>query len=131
MKSFAALSLAVIAMTASAPARGHGHGHHHEAYSAGEPGDPDKPARTVDITMKEMMYDPSRIEVKRGEQIRFVLHNLGSEDHEFLLATTAENLKHAEVMKKHPHMQHDEPNGVRVSPKKTAEILMTGHITVR
>ena len=73
--------------------------------------------------MKEMMYEPSRIEVKQGEQIRFVLRNVGSEDHEFLLATTKENLKHAGVMKKHPHMEHDEPNGVRVAPKKTAEIF--------
>jgi uncharacterized cupredoxin-like copper-binding protein len=26
-------------------------------------------------------------------------------------------------MKKHPHMEHDEPNGVRLAPKKTAEIV--------
>jgi len=123
MKSFAAISLAVIAIMATTAARSHDHGHHHESYAAGEPGDPDKPARTIEIAMKEMMFEPSRIEVKRGEQVRFVLHNVGSEDHEFLLATTEENLKHAEVMKKHPHMEHDEPNGVRVAPKKTAEIL--------
>jgi uncharacterized cupredoxin-like copper-binding protein len=123
MKSFATIGLAVIAMVASAPVRGHDHGHHHESFSAGEPGDPNKPARTIEISMKEMMYEPSRIEVKRGEHIRFVLRNVGSEDHEFLLATTKENLKHAEVMKKHPHMKHDELNGVRVPPKKTAEIL--------
>jgi plastocyanin len=42
-------------------------------------------------------FTPSRIEVKRGEQIRFVVRNVGSEDHEFLLATTEENLKHAEL----------------------------------
>jgi len=70
-----------------------------------------------------MTYEPLRIEVKRGEQIRFVLRNAGTEDHEFLLATTKENLKHAEVMKKNPHMEHDDPNGVRLAPKKTAEIL--------
>jgi uncharacterized cupredoxin-like copper-binding protein len=73
--------------------------------------------------MSEMSFDPFRIEVKRGEQIRFVLHNVGTEDHEFLLATTKENLKHAEVMKKHPHMVHDDPNGVRVAPKQSAEIV--------
>src|SRR6516162_5121622 len=123
MKSFATIGLTVIAMVASAPARSHDHGHHHESYSAGEPGDPKKPARTIEIAMREMMYEPGKMEVKRGEQIRFVLRNVGSEDHEFLLATAKENLKHAEVMKKHPHMEHDEPNGVRVAPKKTAEIF--------
>jgi len=70
-----------------------------------------------------MDYAPAKIEVKRGEQIRFVLRNVGKEDHEFLLATTKENLAHAEVMKKHPHMEHDDPNGVRLAPSKTAEIL--------
>jgi uncharacterized cupredoxin-like copper-binding protein len=96
---------------------------HHSTYSAGEPGDPKRPSRTIEIAMSEMDYEPSRIEIKRGEQIRFVLRNAGTEDHEFLLATTKENLKHAEVMKKHPHMEHDDPNGVRVAPKKSAEIL--------
>ena len=72
------------------------------AYSAGEPGNARKPARTIEVEMSEMAFTPVRIEVKRGEQIRFVVRNVGKEDHEFLLATTAENLKHAEVMKKHP-----------------------------
>lgn len=96
---------------------------HHSTFSAGEPGNPRKPARTIEIAMSEMAFEPYRIEVKRGEQIRFVLRNVGTEDHEFLLATTKENLKHAELMKKYPRMEHDEPNGVRVAPKKTAEIL--------
>jgi uncharacterized cupredoxin-like copper-binding protein len=98
-------------------------GHKHETFSAGEPGDPKKPARTIEIEMTEMAYTPDKIEVKRGEQIRFVIRNAGKEDHEFLLATTAENLKHAEVMRKHPEMEHDDPNGVRVAPNKSAEIL--------
>ena len=105
-----------------APARSHEH-HAHESYSAGEPGDAAKPSRTIEIELSEMTYEPIRIEVKRGEQIRFVLRNAGTEDHEFLLATTSENLKHAEVMKKYPHMEHDDPNGVRLGPKKSAEIL--------
>ncbi|MDA9431735.1 cupredoxin domain-containing protein [Bradyrhizobium sp. CCBAU 51627] len=113
------LALAALSI---APAIAHeGHGHH--GFSAGEPGDPNKPARTVEIAMSEMSYEPSNIDVKRGEQIRFVLRNIGREDHEFLLATPKENLAHAEVMKKHPHMEHDDPNGVRLAPNKTAEIV--------
>lgn len=123
MKTTTAFAIALLApCIAAAPARSHEH-HAHESYSAGEPGDAAKPARTIEIEMSEMTYEPFRIEVKRGEQIRFVLHNAGTEDHEFLLATTRENLKHAEVMKKYPHMEHDEPNGVRIAPKKSAEIL--------
>ena len=123
MKTTTTIAIVLIALsTAAAPARSHEH-HAHESYSAGEPGDATKPARTIEIEMSEMTYEPIRIEVKRGEQIRFVLRNAGTEDHEFLLATTRENLKHAEVMKKNPHMEHDDPNGVRLGPKKSAEIL--------
>jgi uncharacterized cupredoxin-like copper-binding protein len=98
-------------------------GHHHGPYSAGEPGDLSQPSRTVEIEMTEMKFSPSLIEVKRGEQIRFVIRNEGTEDHEFLLATTKENLAHAEVMKKHPHMEHDDPNGVRLAPYRSAELV--------
>jgi uncharacterized cupredoxin-like copper-binding protein len=123
MKTTTTVAIALIALSvAAAPARSHDH-HAHESYSAGEPGDATKPARTIEIELSEMTYEPIRIEVKRGEQIRFVLRNAGTEDHEFLLATTRENLKHAEVMKKYPHMEHDDPNGVRIAPRKTAEIL--------
>jgi uncharacterized cupredoxin-like copper-binding protein len=101
----------------------------HEAahYSAGEPGDPKKKARTILVTMKEgdgkMMFIPDRVEVKRGEQIRFVLTNTGVLAHEFILASTEENLKHAEEMKKNPEMEHDDPNGKRVDPNKKSEIV--------
>lgn len=114
-----ALALATLSF---APALAHGV-HDHHGFSAGEPGDPKKPARTIEIALSEMSYEPSNIHVKRGEQIRFVLRNVGKEDHEFLLPTTGENLAHAEVMKKHPHMEHDDPNGVRLAPNRTAEIV--------
>jgi uncharacterized cupredoxin-like copper-binding protein len=95
----------------------------HGGYSAGEPGDSKKPAREIVVSMNEMDYSPAVIEVKRGEQIRFVIRNAGTEAHEFLLATTAENLKHGEAMKKNPDMEHDEPNGLRLAAKKSGEIL--------
>jgi uncharacterized cupredoxin-like copper-binding protein len=95
----------------------------HGGYSAGEPGDPKKPAREIVVLMNEMDYTPATIEVKRGEQVRFVVRNVGTEAHEFLLATTAENLKHGEAMKKNPDMEHDEPNGLRLDAKKSGEIL--------
>jgi uncharacterized cupredoxin-like copper-binding protein len=116
-----AIMLAALSITLP-PSRGHGK-HGHESFSAGEPGDPNQPSRTIEVLLNEMDFTPANIEVQRGEQIRFVLRNVGVEDHEFLLATTAENLQHAAVMKKHPNMEHDDPNGVRVKPKQSAEIL--------
>jgi uncharacterized cupredoxin-like copper-binding protein len=123
MKNIATITLALIALAALAPPALSHDKHAHETYSAGEPGNPEKPSRTIEVAMSEMQYTPSRIEVKRGEKIRFVIRNAGKEDHEFLLATTDENLKHAEDMKKHPHMEHDEPNAVRLKPAKSAEII--------
>lgn len=96
-------------------------------FSAGEPGNPKKPARVVLVTMREsdgkMMFIPDKVEVRKGEQIRFMLRNSGLLEHEFLLATAEENLKHAEVMKKFPDMEHDEPNGKRIKPNGTSEIV--------
>lgn len=95
----------------------------HASYAAGEPGDPKKPSRDIVVDMGDRFYQPKKIEVKRGEQIRFVIRNDGHEDHEFLLATTEANLKHAEAMKKNPGMEHDEPNGIQLGPNKSGEIV--------
>lgn len=99
----------------------------HEHFSAGEPGDPKQPSRTVKVTMaehgKKMLYEPAIIEVKLGEQIRFVITNDGVWDHEFMLATKKDNQKHAELMKKFPDMEHADPNAIRLSPFNNGEIL--------
>jgi uncharacterized cupredoxin-like copper-binding protein len=123
MKNIMTAGLALIVVSAWTPlALGHDQ-HTHRTYSAGEPGNPKQPSRTIEVDMSEMKYAPSTIEVKRGEQIRFVIRNVGQDDHEFLLATAQENLKHAEEMQKHPHMEHEEPNAVRLAPSKSAEIV--------
>ena len=105
---------------------GHGHGHT-PAFSAGEPGNPKRPARIVQVTMREadgkMLFVPDRVEVRRGEQIKFVLRNNGALEHEFVLATAAENIKHAEQMQKNPEMEHDDPNARRLAPAKADEIV--------
>ena len=51
-------------------------GAHDAHFSAGVPGDPKKPARTVKVIMhedgKKMLFEPAQIAVRKGEQIRFV-----------------------------------------------------------
>jgi uncharacterized cupredoxin-like copper-binding protein len=102
-------------------------GHTHNTFAAGKPGDPTKPARVVEVIMREgdgkMLYLPDRIEVKRGEQIRFILKNEGELDHEFMLDTAAHNQKHAEQMRKHPEMEHDDANGKQLKSKTGGELL--------
>ncbi len=104
-------------------------GHTHKSFAAGEPGDPTKPiARTIEVTMKEtegakMLFEPSRVEIKRGEQVKFVLKNHGQVDHEFMLDSIENNAKHKIQMEKNPDMEHDDPNGKRLAPKGSNEIV--------
>lgn len=100
---------------------------HELAFSAGQPGDPTKPSRTIEVEMTEeyglSTFTVKRIEVKRGEQIRFVLRNSGKLNHEFILATTADNLKHAAEMRKNPDMEHDDPNAAALKPGAKGELI--------
>jgi uncharacterized cupredoxin-like copper-binding protein len=124
----ALMGTVLLSVSAWAGAGPSGHSHD-ETFSAGEPGNPESPARTIQITMGEadgkMMFMPDKVEVKTGEQIRFVLHNSGELDHEFVLASTEENLEHAEMMMKNPEMRHADPNARRVAPKQTSELAWT------
>ena len=101
------------------------HGGH--VFAAGEPGDPNKPFRVVEITLTDgpgmMSYSPDKIDVRKGEQIKFVLKNTGYLAHEFLLDSLENNAKHKIEMEKNPEMEHDDPNGKRLEPNKSADIL--------
>ncbi len=118
---------AISSLAAGAGSEPAEHEHDTEVFSAGEPGDPDKPSRVIQVTMQEndgkMLFVPDRVEIRKGEHIKFVLHNSGELDHEFVLATTAENLEHAEMMKKNPEMRHVDPNVRRVAPKQADEVV--------
>jgi len=99
----------------------------HGVFAAGEPGDPRKPARLIPLTMKEsdgkMSYFPERVEVKRGEQVRFKLQNGGELAHEFVLDSFDNNTKHRAEMAKNPDMEHDSPNAKRLDTKKSNEVV--------
>jgi uncharacterized cupredoxin-like copper-binding protein len=69
-----------------------------------------------------MRFSPAEVTVKRGEVVRFVVANKGQVLHEMVLGTKAELEKHAELMKKFPGMEHDEPHMAHVDPGKSGEI---------
>ena len=127
MKLIPALAVGLLAgllSTAAAADPGHSHGAD-TAY--GKPGDPKKPARIVQVVMREadgkMLFLPDTLTVRRGEQIRFQLRNNGAIDHEFVVGTVEANLKHMKDMEKNPDMEHDDPNAKRLKPRATAEIV--------
>jgi uncharacterized cupredoxin-like copper-binding protein len=100
--------------------------HEGEHFSAGEPGNPKKPARTVTVTISDsdgMKFTPDHLDVKKGEQVHFIIENKGSLKHEFTLASVQDNDKHAKLMQKYPDMEHDDPNAKSVDAGKSAEIL--------
>ncbi|WP_415453988.1 plastocyanin/azurin family copper-binding protein [Azorhizobium caulinodans] len=119
----AALAALTLSTAALADA-GHSHG---DDRAYGEPGDPKKPARTVQITMREadgkMVFIPNKIDIRKGEQVKFAIRNNGELDHEIVVGTLDENLKHMAEMMKNPDMEHDDPNAKRLAPKKTGDIV--------
>lgn len=126
--SIAASAILVIGgiALASPGHKGHSHGHDQET-EYGVPGDKSKPSRTIVVQMLEsgqkMIFIPDVFVINRGEQIRFVLRNVGAIEHEFVLGTKDEINAHAEEMKKNPDMEHDDPQSKRLKSKENGEIF--------
>ena len=83
-----------------------------------------KSSRVIKVDMNDgMRFSPERIKVEVGEVIRFEHSNSGKLMHEFVLGTDEYLTQHAEMMKKFPNMEHDEPYMAHVAPGKTASML--------
>src|SRR5687768_13008205 len=135
-----------------APAFGHGTASHDKPKASGSSkveempfgraGNPNKANRTIRIGMDDTMRFvasatsradvhpgtpphtmPADLVVKRGETVRFVVHNDGKVMHEMVIGTLDELKKHAELMRKFPDMEHDEPYMAHVAPGKRGEIV--------
>ena len=89
-------------------------------------GDAKTVKRSIAIKMTDnMRFSPDKIEVKQGETIKFVVSNAGKVMHEFVIGTQKENDAHAQLMLKHPNMEHDEPYMAHVAPGRQGEIIWT------
>jgi uncharacterized cupredoxin-like copper-binding protein len=101
---------------------------HTDKFAFGEKGNPKQKFRIVHVKMQEgdgkMLFTPAKIEIKRGEQIKFTVENEGELDHEIIIDTLQGNLKHGEEMKKNPDMEHDDPNAIKLVSKKKGELLL-------
>ncbi len=82
--------------------------------------------RTITIRMTDAMrFEPSRITVREGETVRLRAVNRGRVLHEIVLGTPQELRAHAELMKKHPGMEHDEPYMAHVAAGQRGDIVWT------
>ncbi len=92
----------------------------------GMAGDPKQVKRTIEIRMSDdMRFTPKEIQVKLGETVRMVAVNAGKVLHEIVIGTPQELRAHAEMMKKHPGMEHDEPYMVHVDPGRKGDMVWT------
>ncbi|CAM5797318.1 cupredoxin domain-containing protein [Rhizobacter fulvus] len=133
MKHLNALTFAVLALTTGA-VFAHGDEQHAtahkfdaskvEATDFGQEGNPKKVAKTIKVDMTDAMrFTPSNVTIKRGETVRFLVHNDGKVLHEMVLGTKKALAEHAELMKKFPEMEHADANMAHVKPGKSGEIV--------
>ena len=102
--------------------------------------------KVIKVNMYDNYYEPSKIEVKKGETVKFVVTNKGELVHEFNIATKKMHIKHQpemmmlveneiilsdkidkkkmmEMVKKNPSMAHSHSNSVLLSPGESADLI--------
>ena len=90
----------------------------------GQPGDPAKVTRTIEVTMDDSMrFTPSEIQVKAGETVRLFIKNKGNIPHEMVIGSIADLKAHAAEMRKMPGMKHAEPNMITLAPGKMGGLV--------
>lgn len=89
-------------------------------------GDTPEVTRTIVLRMTDRMrFEPDRFSVRVGETVRLVVRNDGRMLHELVIGTPDELDAHAELMKRFPDMEHDEPWMVHVPPGASGRIVWT------
>ena len=97
-----------------------------EEHAFGKATDPAAATRVIDVSMTDAMrFEPAVIKVSRGEPLRLKIRNDGKLMHELVLGSREELDQHAEMMRRFPGMEHDEPHMVHVEPGKSGDMGWT------
>jgi uncharacterized cupredoxin-like copper-binding protein len=117
-----------------------------KGFAFGEPAPAAKATRTVEVVLKDIAFEPKRLQAKAGETVRFVLINEGKLPHEFNLGDKAMHAEHQKQMiamqdklftagmhhegmdhgqMGHADHGHDAGNTVLVQPGQRAELTWT------
>ncbi|TPN51502.1 plastocyanin/azurin family copper-binding protein [Mesorhizobium sp. B1-1-7] len=130
MKKCMMPTVAMVLFAAPALAAGMHSGTHngHELMTIGQPDMAAKVDRTIAISMVEnedgsMAFDPVSVTVKRGETVRLAFTNEGEYDHEFVMDTHEQVMKHKAGMDRLPDMEHADPNAIRIGSQGRGEIV--------
>ena len=112
----------------------------------GEKGKSSEIDRVIEIKMYDSYFEPTKINIKKDETIKFLVHNYGSLVHEFNIATKKMHLNHQtemmemmdneillgdkidyekmkEIAKTNHSMAHTHSNSVLLEPNKSGEII--------
>ena len=107
---------------------GGGHTAGHMDGSTGTSAALPEPSQTVDVTMVDIGYRPTTLNVHRGDRVEFVFHNEGKIPHDAFIGNTAAQAEHEQQMGQGGngsmgggHMS--EANAITVEPGST------GHLT--
>lgn len=139
MKSGISALIAIVLSASGATLANNDHHHGHdeapasqsahvsgEKFSFGEPGDPAKSTRTFHINaLDTMKFSRDALLVKKGETVRFMVHNDGKVVHEFVIGDAETQKAHAEMMKTKRGMKHDHANAVTIEPGKAKNLYWT------
>ena len=80
--------------------------------------------RTVDVTMKDIAYEPTSVTVQPGETVKFVFRNEGQILHDAFIGDEAAQAEHEKEMREHAGKM-DDMHGIKVLPGKTGSLTHT------
>jgi uncharacterized cupredoxin-like copper-binding protein len=103
-------------------AAGCGGGSHDHGMSHGSAADA---SRTVDVTMKDIAYEPTAMTVKPGETVKFVFHNAGQIRHDAFLGDEMAQEEHEKEMRGEGGGMSHHGDEVKVDPGQTGELTHT------
>lgn len=84
------------------------------------------PARTVNIEMRDIAFEPTAVSVKAGETVTFVFHNSGAIPHDAYIGDEAAQAEHEKEMRaKDNSAEHHGGGGITVEPGKASSITHT------
>ncbi len=112
----------------------------------GSKGDVNEVTRVIEVKMYDNYYEPSSIQVKKGETVKIIIKNLGGLVHEYNIGTKEMHIKHQpemarliahnillgdridhkkmkELSKKDHSLGHKHANSVMLEPNKTGQII--------
>ncbi|MDX1301489.1 copper-binding protein [Photobacterium sp.] len=96
----------------------------HVMSEVGMPAKAAQSIQTVNVTLTDDMklrFDQP-LKIKQGDTVRFIVTNKGALPHEFAIGSKQEQLKHREMMRSMPNMEHNDGSVLSLGAGKQGEL---------